>query len=122
MGVLYYAAEGNAIGLKQQQILDRVVSLEGVETFLDLDSFSKRLCSFPSCMSIVVLLASTREDLVKLRSIKHLLDDTRILLVLPDDQQETVRMAHELTPRFLTYLDGDFSDLSAVLQKMTGRV
>ncbi|MHC1744927.1 MAG: hypothetical protein AB9873_18135 [Syntrophobacteraceae bacterium] len=121
MGVLFYAAAGNGFGAKVYQSLVHAVTREGVETFADLDSFSTRLCAFPSCMSIVVLLAATREDLAELRSIKHLLEDTRILLVLPDGDPETVRMAHELTPRFLTYLDGDFSDLSAVLKKMTGQ-
>ncbi len=121
MGVLFYGAHENGIGLKLYQRLVRAVSPEAIEGFIDLDAFSKRLCLAPTCMSIVVLLAATREDLVALQSIKHLLEDTRILLVLPDEDAQTVRMAHELTPRFLTYLDGDFSDLSAVLRKMTGR-
>lgn len=71
-------------------------------------------------MSIVVLLMGTREDLDHLRSIKHLLEDTRVLLVLPDGNTETVRLAHEFTPRFLTYLDADFEDLSGVLKKILG--
>ncbi len=121
MGVLFYGADENGIRIKLYQQLARVVGPGAIEAFLDLDSFSRRLCFFPSCMSIVVLLAATREDLVALQSIKHLLEDTRILLVLPDADAQTVRMAHELTPRFLTYRDGDFSDLSAVLRKMTGR-
>ena len=121
MGVLFYGAVGNGTGAKLQEVLVQAVSRDKVETFPDLDLLSKRLCCFPSCMSIVVLLAATREDLAELLSLKHLLEDTRVLLVVPDGRPETVRMAHELTPRFLTYSDGDFSDLSAVIRKMTGQ-
>lgn len=121
MGVLFYAAAGNGTGVKLQDVLVQAVSREKVETFPDLELLSKRLCCFPSCMSIVVLLAATREDLAELLSLKPLLEDTRVLIVLPDGRPETVRMAHVLTPRFLTYSDSDFSDLFAVIRKMTGQ-
>lgn len=120
MGLLFYTTVRNGIGLELHRSLTQVVPREAIEAFSDLESFSRRLSLLPSCMNIVVLLAGTREDLTQLRSIKHLLEDTRVLLVLPDGSTETVRMAHELTPRFLTYLDGDFEDLSAVLKKMLG--
>jgi len=50
--------------------------------------------------------------------IRDLLAETKIILLLPDRKRATVSKGHNLYPRFLTYMDGDFSDVAAVLQKM----
>jgi hypothetical protein len=42
----------------------------------------------------------------------------RLVLVLPDEEDETIALAHGLRPRFVTYADGDYSELREVLQKM----
>jgi len=42
----------------------------------------------------------------------------RIILILPDEDNETITMGHTLFPRFSTYADSDFKDVAAVLKKM----
>ncbi|MBU0767596.1 MAG: hypothetical protein KJ687_00670 [Proteobacteria bacterium] len=42
----------------------------------------------------------------------------RIILILPDGDNETTTMGHTLFPRYLTYADGVFKDVEAVLKKM----
>jgi hypothetical protein len=49
-----------------------------------------------------------------------LLRDVRIILILPNHEDETVVMGHRLEPRLLTYADGDFTDVSAVLGRIAG--
>jgi hypothetical protein len=39
-------------------------------------------------------------------------------VIAPDHEAETTAVAHQLRPRYLTYLNGDFGDLAAVLDKM----
>jgi hypothetical protein len=42
----------------------------------------------------------------------------RIILVLPDRDDETVAMGHRLRPRMVSYNDGDYLDVAAVLIRM----
>jgi hypothetical protein len=44
--------------------------------------------------------------------------DVRIILVLPDTEEQTIAMAHRLRPRFLTYIDSNIAALGTVVSKM----
>ena len=43
----------------------------------------------------------------------------RIILVLPDRAPETIKIGYQLEPRFLSFVDKGFSEVKAVLKKMT---
>ncbi|MCJ7779472.1 MAG: hypothetical protein MUQ27_01475, partial [Acidimicrobiia bacterium] len=47
--------------------------------------------------------------------IRDLLDRIRIILILPDRNKDTINKGHTLFPRFLTYVDGNFDWVTAVL-------
>jgi len=68
--------------------------------------------------SVLVLCANNFAELEKILSLIHWLEDLRIILVLPDSQTQTVTIGHRLRPRFVSFMDGDFSDVAAVLGKM----
>lgn len=67
---------------------------------------------------IAVLMIADQNDLSDILSIHHLLRDTRLILILPDHDETTISKGHELYPRFVSYIDSDFSDITAVLDKM----
>lgn len=93
------------------------------ETFNSVAHLSRRLC-LPHVRrgeTIGVLFAADRQDLANLLSIRDLLDDVRIILVLPDDKKETVSAGHRLRPRYISYAGGNFEDVAAVLNKMQER-
>lgn len=93
------------------------------ETFNSVVHLSRRLC-LPHVRrgeTIGVLFAADRQDLANLLSIQDLLDDVRIILVLPDDKKKTVSAGHRLRPRYISYADGNFEDIAAVLNKMMKR-
>ncbi|NVM57217.1 MAG: hypothetical protein HWN51_03755 [Desulfobacterales bacterium] len=69
-------------------------------------------------MDIAVLLAASREELSDILSIRDLLTDIRVILVLPDRDDDTIAKGHTLRPRFFTYADSDFVEIAAVLSKM----
>jgi len=39
-------------------------------------------------------------------------------MILPDDNSDTTVLAHTLRPRLITYKEGDFLDVAAVLSRM----
>ena len=69
---------------------------------------------------IGILIPSDDGELAALIGMRHLLRDMRLILILPGNR--TLDMAssspHMLHPRFISYADGDLSDVTAVLSKM----
>lgn len=89
-----------------------------MQTYRSLDALALRLRQPHDESVVAVLFPSTRNELWQLVSIENLLDSATILLILPDRQEDTIRTGHRLRPRFLTYVDGDVDEMSAVLERM----
>jgi hypothetical protein len=120
MKLLFYAPVGDAVGERLRKMIEALVPEGEREMCRTLDALSRMLLQPKYDLGIVVLLASTREELWKLLSIRDLLDDVRIVLVLPDREDDTITKGHILRPRFVTYTDGNFVDIAAVINKMRG--
>jgi len=100
------------------RVIKKVVPEEQLELTTDLESLTKKLRKPGQHDIIVVIMAGRREDLDLLFSIRSSFNDLRIILILPDGDQETIAKGHSLRPRFLSFADGDFTDVAAVLHKM----
>ncbi len=48
----------------------------------------------------------------------YLFSEIAIILILPDREESITAMGYTLCPRFLTYVDSNSSELTAVLGKM----
>ena len=68
---------------------------------------------------IFILIADSMRNLLQLTSLMDLMENKRLILVLPDDKKATVSMALQFCPRFFTCLDDSDENLCAVLTKMT---
>ncbi len=71
---------------------------------------------------ITLIAVSSRRELDDLEEYQHIIGDMRTILILPDRTKATVTQALRLYPRFITYPDGDFRDLEAILHKMRNNV
>ncbi len=100
--------------------MNEVVLKKHIENYHTLKNFSIRLRQFSKEPTIAVLYATNRRELSKILAIQNLLFDIHIVLILPDNTDETVSIGHKLHPRFLSYVDSDFKDVTAVLKKMIG--
>jgi hypothetical protein len=69
---------------------------------------------------IVILVASNGGELDDFFQVRELLTEVRLILILPDREQETLLKALALRPRFFTHVDGNLSWVVAVVQKMLG--
>ena len=118
MKVLYYGTTYNGAGKRLQKAIESVVPMENTEVCRDIEELGRRL-RLPTCdVSISVFFTKSKAELFDLVLIKKLLLNLRIILVLPDEDSETIAMGHTLFPRFVTYTDSDFKDVEAVLKKM----
>jgi hypothetical protein len=118
MKVLYFGTTNNGAGKRLQKAIESVVSIENTEICRDIEELGRRL-RLPTCdISISVFFTKSKAELFDLVLIKKLLLNLRIILILPDGDNETITMGHTLFPRFLTYADSDFKDVEAVLEKI----
>lgn len=118
MKVLFYSATKNGAGKTAQSVVEDRVPKKDLEVYRSIESFSNRFRQFSGDVAAAVLVAESTESLLDLFSIRDLFTDIRIILILPDRQDETVSLGFKLFPRFISYADGNFEDVGAVLQKM----
>jgi hypothetical protein len=93
----------------------------GLELHRSNVSLAQRLRLPLRGIPIAVLHLTRKEDLTDVLSIKDLLGDIRIILRLPDREEETVSKGHILRPSFLVYPDSELREVTEVLKKMLRR-
>lgn len=118
INVLYYST--GEPGERLQRMIGELVPKERLEVYGTFSAFSERLRRPTDDIPVAVILAASEDDLLTILSISHLLYDVRFILILPDREDPTVAIGHSLRPRFLSYTDSDFREVTAVLGKMTG--
>ncbi len=118
MALIYYTQNNNGIGERLQKAINAAVPEELTKVYGSLESLSQRLCQLTYNLKIAVLLAANREELLGILSVRDLFRDIPIILILPDQEKETVSDGLRLSPRFFTYVDSNFKDVTGVLEKM----
>jgi hypothetical protein len=118
MEVLLYATEADEAGKRLAKIIKTTsVSLD-IQVYRTINSLIQKLRQPRVGFLIAVLLAHNKKELSKILSLKDLFWNLRIILILPDQEMNTILKGHKLYPRFLSYVNSDFTDVVAVLKKM----
>ncbi|MDY6989488.1 MAG: hypothetical protein SWQ30_15690 [Thermodesulfobacteriota bacterium] len=116
--VIVYASRPNWAAERLCRVIQSVVPRNDIEICLNIEGLLGKACPHSNPSSVAVILAATRGELARLMSIRKALTETSLILIIPDSEKETVALGHSLYPRFLSYADGDFRDVAAVLGKM----
>lgn len=120
MNLFFYSTETSGTGGQLQRLVETLVPEEKVEVYRTIESLSKRLYLPRNSRSIAVLHARTKRELLDMVSLGYLFRDVRVILILPDREDETIALGHRLRPRFLTFSNSDLTRVSEVLRKMLG--
>lgn len=118
MAVIFYRSIADDTARRLQEAIEAGVSDGKSEIFESIKGLSDRFRHPARSECIAILLIMTRAELREILLIKDLFDDVRVILILPDKLSETISIAHKLRPRFLSFIDSDFKDVSTVLEKM----
>ena len=118
MQLLFYASRNDESENRLDAAIRSVSPEETIERFVTLEDFRERLRSIIEPNSIMVLAAVDREELLEMQAFRDMLTEIYIILVLPDREQDTIKLAHLLRPRFLSQTEDDFTDLSRIVAKM----
>ena len=118
MRLLLYSSGDDQNTKRLEATVRQVIPNGKIERFKKLEDFGERLRTPVEPDSIAVLSASNREELQRMHSLRGLLTEIYIVLVIPDRKKGTIELAHLLLPRFLSQKIDDFVDLGKVLDKM----
>ncbi len=64
------------------------------------------------------MVTENRLELNEVIQMECLLHNMRIILILYNQDQETLMAGHTLYPRFISFLESDFRDVGSVLEKV----
>jgi len=115
--IIIFAGGSDPLRKRLHLVISMHLALYKIEVCPTIAALSRRLRRSLDPL-IIVLLITRREDLDAIMGLRELLNDRRLILILPDDNPDELTMAHALRPRFITYRDRDFLDVSAVLGRM----
>jgi hypothetical protein len=118
MDLVYYASVPGCSEEQLKRALQALIPDHHIEVFRSMDAFVLRLRQPGITSRVAILFAPTRNEMSRLAMLEGLLDSTTLILILPDRDVDTIRMGHRLRPRFLSFVDRDFYEVPAVLEKM----
>ena len=118
MQLLFFSSKNDEAKIRLEKAIVQAVAGRTIEFFSTLDALRERFRFIVEPNSIAVLLAADREELREMQLFRELLPEIYVILVIPDWQASTVKLAHLLLPRFLNQKSDSFTDITKVLKKM----
>jgi len=120
--IFFIHQDSSTKGETLKRVIDQNFREVGIQTFKDFNSFKERLKQISNYdTEIFILLTDSKSRLNKLSSLIDLMENKRIILILPDDLKDTVSIALQFFPRYFTYVNDTYTDLCAVITKLTNK-
>jgi len=118
MKCIFYEKKSGIIAEQIIGLLKASAIENKTELYHTIKTLSQRLTRPIDGLAIMVLIAGDRKDLLSILAIQKLFVFIKIIIILPDREDESVKIGYKLQPRFLTYVNGDISEVHAVLRKL----
>ena len=118
MKCIFYEKKSGIIAEQIIGLLKASAIENKTELYHTIKTLSQRLTRPIDGLAIMVLIAGDRKDLLSILAMQKLFGVIKIIIILPDREDESVQIGYKLQPRFLTYVNGDISEVHAVLRKL----
>jgi len=118
MSLILYVPKNVKAGDLLLQSIRKDISEQVIEMFLSLDELSDRLHRPMPDVRVAVLYAAHHAELMEIMYRVYLLNDLKVVLVLPDSDPDMLEETNILCPQFIAVTESDFRHLGAVLRKM----
>jgi hypothetical protein len=116
--VLYYSEEAEHRGQKLQEVLNNDLPDMRLELFTDFEELVTGLQRPEVIPAAVVLVIGSRTELDEFLSLRQVLQNTRVFLVLPDQARETLTLAEQLDPYYIKPPGDDFVELASIVDEL----
>jgi hypothetical protein len=114
MTILVYSAQKDS---DEQRLLQRI-SFTHVDLCRSIDQLKSCLNVPREMRKIVILVISDHDEMIRISKLIESYPDLLMIVILNQDLFATARDVHKLRPRYITYKDGDFQDVAAVLSRI----
>ncbi len=118
MGVILYLPGNDDSSAALLRVIKTAIPDDEIEIYSSISELSERLHQSMLDVGVAVLHVASRAELMEIIYLGDLLKELKIVLVLPDNQPDTLDKAHILCPRFIVAAESDFKHLGSVLTKM----
>ncbi len=116
-----YTAITNGASKRLMDVITTNVTGVNLEAHHTIHGLAGALVQPKTHQSIVVFHVNNKEELAHAFSIRDLLHDIKLILILPGQDNRMITKGLKLYPRFFSYSDSNFKDVAAVLGKMINR-
>lgn len=117
MNIYLYAAGDSIYADRLRDLIERTAEQVKVIRLPEDFPFSTYMKIKIQSGDVMILVVT--DELDQLLKMKGLLADFRIILVLADNSNVTE--AHQLMPRYLTFIENDVEEIIRVLERMTSQ-
>ncbi len=116
--VLYYSEEAGGRGRKLQEVLENDLPDMRLEVFTDFGELETGLQRPEMEPAAAVLVIASRTELDEFLTLRPVLGNTPLLLVLPEQTKETLALAEQLDPYYIKPPGDDFVELASILDEV----
>ena len=118
--IVYADSDSGNEGQRLHEALRQVRGQYEAEKYEHLEALRSRFkqVHWYRDLHVYVLLADSRDRLEELYSLGNLLEDRKIVLILPDDARSTYAKGFQMYLRFVTLMPGGYEELCAVMTEM----
>jgi len=118
MNLLFFTSRDDEKAKEVDAAIREAIPGSKIERYKRVRLLWKRLHQPLDPESIAVLSAYDRKELRKMQILCEWLPEIYVVLIIPDRKEGTIRLAHHLSPRFLSQRSEGVSDLRDVLDKI----
>lgn len=118
MQFLFYARSNGSDENRIEAAFKAAAPGRSIECFTTLAGLEERLHLIVEPNSIAVLVAADKKELKEMQEFRDLVTDIYVILLIPDWEESTIKLAHLLRPRFLSQIKNDSPELNLIIAKM----
>ncbi len=115
MKTVLYANGCKSLGEELKNMIHAQVTGTQVENYNSIELLSQTLRQPLNNVSVVILLATSKDELTQFNSINPLFDNSRVILMLPDRKKDTLSLGLKFKTSFVSYIDSNLQDVASVL-------
>jgi len=118
LNIIFYCAGKNGYYDNLSLLIECCPRQKSIEIHTDILTLSQRLKQSFGKKTVAVICADTFEDLIDIYLIKHLFCGVALILILPDNEKDTLAMGSLLRPLFTFSINSNFFDIHTALQAL----
>ncbi len=118
MCLAFYSAKSDNEGRRLLAGIKGQTSVQKIRVLRSIETLENAVAGSVS-PDIAILMAADPEELKSLAVLKNRLVDSRVIMILPDRSEESLRSARPFGALLTCFRDDDFSEAMAVLNRVS---